>query len=76
MGAYRQRNKLKVDLSKVYLTTQEAAQVFGRSPEWLLRRNKKSVGPFPINPGSRPQLYRTDEVCGMRSKRPAQVEVS
>ena len=76
MGAYRQRNKLKVDLSKVYLTTQEAAQVFGRSPEWLLRRNKKSVGPFPINPGAKPQLYRTDEIVGMRPKRPAQVEVS
>jgi hypothetical protein len=65
----------KVDLSKPYLTTQEAATVLQKSPETLRNNNRKGIGPFPIDQPGRP-LYSTTSVLGLPEKIPAQVQVS
>ena len=65
-----------VDLNKPYLTTQEAALVLRCCPETLRHRNRKGVGPFPINKDSRPLLYRTESVLGLSERVPIEVAVS
>jgi hypothetical protein len=72
---YKTRKLGKVDLSKPYLTTQEAATVLQKSPETLRNNNRKGIGPFPIDQPGRP-LYSTTSVLGLPEKIPAQVQVS